>query len=93
MQHQCFLQHGQRVNRATIQHLIQQILLARKAEFTGAFTERLLTYALARGVGARDMPAVRKIVRRAAADDYRVQSIIKGVVESDPFMLRRTPRT
>ena len=72
---------------------LQQILLARKDEFTGAFTERLLTYALARGVGARDMPAVRKIVRRAAADDYRVQSIIKGIVESDPFMLRRTPRT
>jgi len=72
---------------------LQQILLARKDEFTGAFTERLLTYALARGVGARDMPAVRKIVRRAAADDYRVQSIIKGIVASDPFMLRRTPRT
>ena len=72
---------------------LQQILLARKDEFTGAFTERLLTYALARGVGARDMPAVRKIVRRAASDDYRVQSIIKGIVESDPFMLRRTPQT
>jgi hypothetical protein len=72
---------------------LQQILLARKDEFTGAFTERLLTYALARGVGARDMPAVRKIVRSAAADDYRIQSIIKGIVESDPFMLRRTPRT
>jgi hypothetical protein len=72
---------------------LQQILLARKDEFTGAFTERLLTYALARGVGARDMPAIRKIVRRAAADDYRIQTIIKGIVESDPFMLRRTPRT
>lgn len=72
---------------------LQQILLARKDEFTGAFTERLLTYALARGVGARDMPAVRKIVRRAASDDYRIQSIIKGIVESDPFLLRRTPQT
>jgi len=72
---------------------LQQILLARKDQFTGAFTERLMTYALARGVGARDMPAIRKIVRGAAADEYRVQTIIKGIVASDPFTLRKTPRT
>jgi len=72
---------------------LQQILLARKDEFTGAFTERLMTYALARGVGAADMPAIRKIVRGAATDDYRVQTIIKGIVASDPFTLRKTPRT
>ena len=72
---------------------LQQILLARKDEFTGAFTERLMTYALARGVGAADMPAIRKIVRGAAADDYRVQTIIQGIVASDPFTLRKTPQT
>jgi hypothetical protein len=70
---------------------LQQILLERKDEFTGAFTERLLTYALARGVTARDMPAVRSIGRKAAADGYRIQTIVKGIVTSDPFLLRKTP--
>ncbi|MGK2911599.1 MAG: DUF1592 domain-containing protein [Sphingobium sp.] len=70
---------------------LQQILMTRKDEFTGAFTERLLTYALARGIGARDMPAVRAISRSAAADNYRIQTIIRGIVTSDPFTLRRTP--
>ncbi|MDI1295149.1 MAG: DUF1588 domain-containing protein, partial [bacterium] len=70
---------------------LQHILMARKDEFTDAFTERLLTYALARGVGARDMPAIRAISRGAAADGYRIQTIIKGIVTSDPFTLRKTP--
>lgn len=70
---------------------LQDILMARKDEFTAAFTERLLTYALARGVGARDMPTVRAITRDAAADGYRIQTIIKGIVTSDPFTLRKTP--
>ncbi|WP_243395552.1 DUF1592 domain-containing protein [Sphingomonas oleivorans] len=69
---------------------LQQVLMARKDEFTGAFTERLLTYALARGVGAHDMPAIRSITRAAAADDYRIQTIIRGIVTSDPFTLRKT---
>jgi mono/diheme cytochrome c family protein len=70
---------------------LQQILLARKDEFTSAFTERLLTYALARGIGAHDMPAVRKIAHSAADDGYRIQTIIKGIAASDPFTLRKTP--
>lgn len=70
---------------------LQQILLARRDEFTRAFTERLLTYALARGVVANDMPAVRTIARDAARDGYRVQTIIRGIAASDPFTMRRTP--
>ena len=70
---------------------LQRILMSRKDEFTRAFTERLMTYALARGLGARDMPAVRAIARDAAADGYRVQTIIKGIAASTPFTLRRTP--
>ncbi len=70
---------------------LQQILLARKDDFTAAFTERLLTYALARGLAPRDMPAVRRISRGAAADGYRIRTIIGGIVTSDPFTLRRTP--
>ena len=71
---------------------LQQILMTRKDEFTMAFTERLMTYALARGVGSRDMPAVRAIARRAAADDYRIQTIVKGIVTSDAFTMRKAPQ-
>jgi mono/diheme cytochrome c family protein len=70
---------------------LQGILMARKDEFTEAFTERLLTYALARGISARDMPSVRSIARGAAADGYHIQTIIRGIVTSDPFTLRKTP--
>lgn len=69
---------------------LQQILMARKDQFTAAFTERLMTYALARGIGAHDMPAVRSIARAAAADNYRIDTIIAGIVASDAFTMRRT---
>ena len=72
---------------------LQSILMARKDEFAAAFTQRLLTYALARGVGPQDMPAVRKISHAAAADGYRIQTIIKGIVTSDPFTLRKVPQS
>jgi hypothetical protein len=52
----------------------------------------LLTYALRRGLGYYDMPAVRKIVRDAAANNYRFSSIVLGVVNSTPFQKRiKTP--
>jgi hypothetical protein len=70
---------------------LQHILLERKDQFADAFTERLMTYALARGVGSRDMPAVRQITHTAAADNYRIQTVIKGIVTSDAFMLRKVP--
>lgn len=70
---------------------LRQVLLNRKDDFTRAFTERLMTYALGRGVEPTDGPAVRAIVRRTAADDYRVRNVIMGIVESEPFNLRRTP--
>jgi hypothetical protein len=52
-------------------------------------TEKLLTYALGRTVEADDMPAVRTVVRSAAADDYRFSSIVRGIVTSVPFQMRR----
>jgi hypothetical protein len=70
---------------------LQDILMARKDEFTRAFTERLMTYALGRGIGAQDMPAIRAIAEQAAADDYRIRTIILGIVTSDAFTQRRTP--
>jgi hypothetical protein len=52
-------------------------------------TEKLLTYALGRGVQFYDAPAVRKVVRQAA-DDYRLSSLILGIAESQPFQMRRS---
>ena len=57
-------------------------------QFVQAFTENLMTYALGRSLDYRDMPTVRRIVRQAAADDYRFKSIVLGVVSSDAFRKR-----
>jgi mono/diheme cytochrome c family protein len=54
-------------------------------QFVQALTENLMTYALGRTLDYRDMPTVRRIVRQAAADDYRFKSIVLGVVTSDAF--------
>jgi mono/diheme cytochrome c family protein len=70
---------------------LQGILMARKDQFIEALTERLMTYALARGVESYDMPAVRKVRYEAANDNYRMQTIILGIVQSVPFTMRRTP--
>ena len=70
---------------------LQKILMDRKDEFVRAFTERLMTYALARGVGAQDMPAIRTIAADAAKDDYRVRAIIKGIATSPGFTMRKVP--
>ena len=70
---------------------LQGILLSRKEQFVEALTERLMTYALARGVESYDMPAVRAVRDLAAKDNYRMQTIILGIVQSVPFTMRRTP--
>jgi hypothetical protein len=69
---------------------LEGALLRRPELFVGAFTEKLLTYALGRGVEYYDAPAVRAIVREAPAQDYRVSSIILGVVNSQPFQMRKS---
>ena len=68
---------------------LRNVLLDKKEQFVTTATERLLTYALGRGVEPFDMPAVRTIVRGAASGDYRWSSIITGVVTSVPFQMRR----
>jgi hypothetical protein len=63
--------------------------LARRPErFVSSFTEKLTTYALGRGLEPYDMPALRKIVRDAAATDYKTSSLILGIVKSLPFQNR-----
>ncbi|WP_317930578.1 DUF1592 domain-containing protein [Halioxenophilus sp. WMMB6] len=70
---------------------LQRVLLQRKQQLTEAFTQRLLTYALGRGLEAYDQPKVRQIVQAAEADDYRMHSILLGIITSEPFNYRRTP--
>jgi hypothetical protein len=69
---------------------LQQALLKYPELFTGTFTEKLLTYALGRGVETYDAPAVRQVVRQVQGSDYRFSSFILGIVNSTPFQMRRS---
>lgn len=60
-------------------------------EFIDTFVDKLLTYALGRGLEYYDKPAVRSITREAAKDDYRMSALVTAVVHSTPFQMRRTP--
>jgi hypothetical protein len=64
-------------------------ILARPAQFATALTEKLMIYGLGRGLEPYDAPAIRKIVN-GAANDYRFQALIIGVVKSTPFQMRRS---
>jgi hypothetical protein len=64
-------------------------MLLQSDRFVPTVTEKLLTYALGRGLEYYDAPAVRAIVRNAARDEYRFSSLIAGVVQSTPFLMRR----
>jgi Protein of unknown function (DUF1592)/Protein of unknown function (DUF1588)/Protein of unknown function (DUF1585)/Protein of unknown function (DUF1595) len=66
-------------------------ILARPDTFVLAFTEKLMVYALGRPLRAQDMPAVRRIVREAAAQEYRLDALVLGIVSSDAFRKRRAP--
>jgi hypothetical protein len=67
---------------------LREAILSRPDAFVTTLTERMLTYALGRGIEPPDMPVVRRIVRKAGQNDYRFQSIITGIVESAPFQMR-----
>ncbi|HEV8613724.1 MAG TPA: DUF1585 domain-containing protein, partial [Gemmatimonadales bacterium] len=69
---------------------LKNILLDRREQFVATLTEKLLTYALGRGVESYDAPAIRKILREAAPSDYRWSSLILGIVKSAPFQMRRS---
>jgi hypothetical protein len=67
---------------------LRQVLLTHSELFVQTFAEKLLTYAVGRSLEARDMPAVREIVRRAARDDYRLSALVLAVAESVPMQMR-----
>jgi hypothetical protein len=64
---------------------------ARPEVFVSNVSERMLTYALGRGLEPIDKPVLRSIVRKASANDYRFQSVIQAIVESAPFQMRTKP--
>ncbi len=66
----------------------KQILREHVGEFVLCFTEKLMTYALGRGVEPSDRPVIRGIARQAAKDGYRISSIVLGIAESVPFRKR-----
>ncbi len=70
---------------------LEQGLLARPEWFAGTMAEKLLTFALGRGVEPYDGPAIRQVLRRAQADNYRFSSMILGIVNSTPFQMRKSP--
>jgi hypothetical protein len=67
---------------------LQKALLKRPDLFVSTLTEKLLIYALGRGVEPYDAPAIRKIVRNSKAADFRFSAVILGIVNSTPFQMR-----
>jgi hypothetical protein len=67
---------------------LQQAILGRPDAFVTVVTEKMLTYALGRGLEPADMPVVRRIVKKAAQNDYRLSTVVLGIVESAPFQMR-----
>ena len=66
---------------------LRAMLASHKEDFARTFTEKLLAYAIGRGIESADWPAIRKIARDAAPQDYHWSSIILGIVNSMPFSM------
>jgi len=80
------LADGTRIDGAVA---LRESLLQRPDVLVGTMTEKLLTYALGRGLEHHDMPAVRGIARASARDGYRFSSLVRGIVTSVPFQMKR----
>jgi hypothetical protein len=70
---------------------LRKAVLERREMFVRALTEKLMTYALGRGIELDDKPLVRKVARDAAARDYRWSAIVLGIVQSAPFQMKKAP--
>ena len=68
---------------------LKTVILQRRQEFARCVTEKLLTYAIGRGLEYYDRPVVESILRRLEADNYRVSALVEGIVQSEAFRLRR----
>jgi len=70
---------------------LRQAILEKPELFVGTMTEKLMIYALGRGVNAEDMPGIRRILHDASTNDYRFSSLVLGIVKSVPFQMRVKP--
>ena len=70
---------------------LRKALLKHSDQFVRTFTEKLMTYALGRGVEYYDMPVVRQIARDAAAQNYRFSAVVLGIVRSPGFQMKKAP--
>ena len=70
---------------------LREALLSRSDVFVSTFTEKLMTYAIGRGLKYNDMPAVREITREAGRNNNRFSSIVLGIVKSAPFQMKMKP--
>jgi hypothetical protein len=71
---------------------LRRALLNRSNMFVSVATEKLMTYATGRAVTPYDMPAIRRIIRDSANTDFRLSSLVLGVVKSEPFQMRAKDR-
>jgi hypothetical protein len=69
---------------------LRTVLVTRRDRFVRTVTEKLMSYALGRGMQPYDMPAVRRIMRASKDGNYRWSSIVLGIVTSPPFLMRRS---
>jgi hypothetical protein len=67
---------------------LREALVRRREVFVQTLAEKMLVYALGRGLTADDMPVVRKIVRQAGGEGYRFSALVRGIVSSTPFQMR-----
>lgn len=70
---------------------LRAAIVQRPDQFAQVVTEKMMMYAMGRHVHAHDMPTVRRIVRAAAKDDFRISAIVKGIIASDQFQLMTVP--
>jgi len=71
---------------------LRNIILANKDQFVQTATNRLLTYAVGRGLDYYDMPTIRKIVKQSAPSNYNFSTLVVNVVKSMPFQMRKAPK-
>jgi len=70
---------------------LREGILKRRDVFVRTMTEKLMTYAIGRGMTFHDMPVIRDILRKSATQDYRFSTIVLGIVNSTPFQMRIKP--
>jgi hypothetical protein len=82
---------GQLADGANVEGVValRQAILRRPELFVSTMTEKMLIFSLGRGIDYHDMPVVRDVVRQAARQDYKFSSIVLGIVNSAPFLMRK----